>query len=271
MMKKAILLGLMLILCVSFISAYTVNQPLDIQIKLQYDNGVTLTDITSSACIISIYFHGNNSLLVRDQSMIAGSYHSYSFTPVSTGDYTVNVKCDYNNESAIYVEDIVIEPPSSSVSSGGQKLILNTQISPESTSYVVNLQGQTILQFPIQYFANGKMTNSNEQEFRIVKEDKILDKGMMKITGTGNYLFDFDFKDYLTGDYKIFLYFDGRSQIVDLKVISISEDLNFITGWVIDSKGDVSPVRAITGILFLILIIIAVVVFLQSLRQRQRK
>ena len=275
MMLKPFFWACLLVCMIGVANAYEVNQPLNVQAKLQYDNGVSLVDVTSSACIMSVFFHGNENLIVRDANMIpAGGYHEYSFTPNYTGIYTINVKCDYAGEQATFYEDVdittqLVEPSGGGV--GSQTLNLNAMIQPDKLNYVVNLKGDTRLQFPIKYFAGGVLKNSNEAEWRIVKEDRVLNKGNFVILQTGTYQFDFDFKDYLTGDYKIFLYFDGRNEVVNVKVISISEDLNFVTGWVIDSKGDVSPVKAFLGIFFLILIILAVFFFIRSLRRGGKK
>jgi hypothetical protein len=273
--KKAWMIGLFVLLLVSSVSAYQVNQPLNVQAKLQYDNGLTLVDVNSQACIMSVFDHANNSLVVRDKNMTpAGGYHSYSFIPSDVGTYTINVKCVFNSEEAVYYEDVEIVQLTNEPSGGGvgsQVLNLNAKISPDKLNYVVNLKGDTRLKFPVNYYAGGVLKNSNEAEWRIIKEDKVLNKGSFIILSTGTYQFDYDFKDYLTGDYKIFLYFDGRNEIVNLKVISISEDLNAITGWAVNSDGNVSPVRAIIGISFLILIIVAVVLFFKRMGRGGRK
>ena len=251
--------------------AYEVNRPLDIQVKLQYDNGMTLTDVVSQACIISIYNQGTSSLVVRDANMTAGSYHDYSFTPTSTGDYVLSVKCDHNNESASYHETITIMPQTTSGGSGGQVLNLNAKIVPDKSSYVVNLGVDSKLSFGVAYYVDGKAKNSNVAQFRVLKGDQVVKTGGFVIKDTGSYVFDEDFKDYVTGDYQIALYFDGRTEFVALKVISVAEDLSPITGFVTNSDGKVSVVKLGLLIFFALFIILLTVVFIRSLRKGGRK
>ena len=102
---KPIIPIIALLFLLPLVSAYTVNQPLTINVKLQYDNGTALSDVLVPACIDSIYFKGNSSFVQHDAEMTAGTYHSTVFTPSTTGDYQLSVECTYNNETAKYFDE----------------------------------------------------------------------------------------------------------------------------------------------------------------------
>lgn len=261
---------LALLLLVPLVSAYQVNSPLDIKVKLQYDNGVNLTDVMSTACIASIYYAGNSSLLVRDQPMTPGTYHDIVFLPTAVGDYTISIKCTYGNETVTYHEDFSITPPIvGSTSGGGQVLNLNVKIMPEKKSYTVNVHESSKLAFPIQYSVGGKLSNSNEAAWRLVSQDKVLAKGFYKIVSTGNYEFDYDFKDVLPGSYQLFLDFDGRTEIVDVSVVSMEQTVSLISGMVTGSDGKLSVVRVTFSILFILLLLMAFVLLWRRSRTQK--
>ena len=270
----SIIVGLLVLVVLPLVSAYQVNQPLTINVKLQYDNGTAISDVVVPACIASVYYEGNSSMVLYDSAMVAGVYHGIIFTPTATGVYTLSVKCSYSGETAKYYEDIFITNPivdSTGGVSGSQTLNLNTKIMPEKRQYVVNLQGDTLLKFLTEYYSNGNLANSNQAEWSVVKDDKILNKGLYVIKSTGIYQFDYDFKDYVTGDYKIFLFFDGRTEIVDLKIIDMNQDLLPITGFVLDNKGNVSVVRSLLLVGVLLLILMVVVLFVRRMREGKRR
>jgi len=264
---------LVVLLFVPLVSAYQVNQPLTINVKLQYDNGSVLSDVLVPACIDSIYFDGNSSLLVRDQPMTPGTYHSTVFTPPVVGDYELSVICTFNNETARYFETIAITPVITGSGSGGsigQILNLNAKIVPDKSSYTVNLGVDSVLRFPVQYYANGVLANSNQATWTITQNDTAMEKGTFVMQSTGNYQFDFDFKNYAPGDYTVYLYFDGRNQAVTVHVISINSDLLSITGWVLTDTGAVSPVKAVIALFFLILLVAAIILFFRRGASRRR-
>jgi hypothetical protein len=204
-----------MVLClVPLVSAYQVNQPLTINVKLQLDNGTVLTDVLVPACIDSIYYDGNSSLLVRDQPMTPGTYHSTVFTPPAVGDYELSVFCTHNNETVRYFETISITPVISGSGSGGsigQVLNLNAKILPSQSRYVVNLGVDSRLQFPVQYYSNGVLAASNQATWTLTQNDAAKDKGTFVMQSTGNYQFDFDFNNYVPGDYTLYLSFYGRN------------------------------------------------------------
>ena len=273
-MKQKLFLFLILfsLSLLPLVSSYQVNSPLDIKVKLQYDDGVNLTDVLSTACIASIYFAGDSSLVVRDATMTPGTYHEIIFTPTAAGDYTISIKCTYGNSTVTYHEEFPITQMivgSQPASSGGQVLNLNVKILPEKKLYIVNLQENSKLLFPIQYSVGGKLSNSNQATWRLVREDKVLSSGFYKILSTGNYQFDYDFKDQLPGSYQLFLDFDGRTEIVDVSVTSMGQGVSLISGMVTGSDGKLSIVRVTFSILFILLLIMAIVLLWRRSRKQK--
>jgi hypothetical protein len=255
--------------------AYEVNKPLTVQVKFQYDDGLSVVDVVTQSCDISVYFQasqGNFTPVVIGAPMSGGSYHVFVFTPQFVGDYVLSVECSYGNESAVYNEVVRITPLLGVVGGGGgQVLNLNAKIVPERSLFVVNIAVQSDLVFGVSYYLDGKLVNSNQAEYRLLSGDRVLSSGGFVIKNTGEYVFDYDFKDQLTGSYRVALFFDGRTEFVDVRVISVSEDLSPITGFVVNSDGEVSVFKAGVLIFFVLFILLLVVVFIRSLRKGGRK
>lgn len=274
-MKRNIVFGVLFffLFLLPLVSAYQINQSITINVKLQVDNGTALQDVLVPACIDSIYYDGNNSFVVHDAPLTPGTYHSMVWTPTAEGSYELSVQCTVSNETAKYYETIPITPVliGGSSSSGGAVLNLNAKILPSASSFVVNLGQNSDLQFPVQYFSNGVLTNSHEATWSITQNNTVLNSGQFVITSTGNYLFDYDFKNYVAGDYTVYLYFDGRNQAVTVHVISVNGDLLSVTGWVLDSStGQVSPFKAAFALLFLFLIIAVIILAVRRRRSRRQ-
>jgi hypothetical protein len=266
----------MFLLMIGFASAYAVNVPLTVQLTVQHDNGVTLTPVVTQACIGSVYSYSTFQLIVRDQPLIAGNpYHSFTFTPTSIGDYSISVKCDYLNESATYFETISVTAPvsGSGSSSSGQTLILNALIQPDKDLYIVNTQQDSQLTIQVKYFIDNSLANAKESYYTILKGDKSIKQGNFQVLSAGIYQLDTDLSDYVVGDdYKVVLYFDGRSKIVSLNVISMSSDLSFITAKLIDpNTGQISQTREIIAIVLLLCLIIIVWFIVRKMFGRKKK
>lgn len=265
--------GLLLVLfTVMGASAYQVNQPLDVRVRLQYDNGSSLVDVLSQACIMSVYSEASSSLVVRDGVMtVVSGYHNYTFVPVSTGGYVVSVQCTFNNETVAFHDSVSVDnvPSGSTSSGGGGVLNLDAKIVLAKSSYVVNVgSSDTILDFDASYYVGGVLSNSNYARYSIVKGDQILDSGGFVISRTGVYSFNFDFKNYATGDYKVLLNFDGRSSSVDVKVINVGVNSNMITGFVVKDDGSVNALNVVILFVIVFLIVLVIVFFVRSFSKK---
>lgn len=265
-MSKLWLLALLVL--VPLVSAYEVNAPLDIKVKLQYDNGTALSDVVSQACIASIYSASTEDLLLRDVNMTPGAYHGVTFTPNATGEYTVSIRCGVGNETVTYHEDFTITPVITG-GGGGQVLNLNVKILPERRAYTVNVQADPTLSFTIQYSVGGRLQDSHEATWRLVREDAVVAKGYYKVLDTGVYEFDHDFGDALPGGYSLLLDFDGRSEIVTVAVVNRGAVQSLLTGLVASSDGKVSWVRAFLSLLFLLILLMLFALFVWRFRRKK--
>lgn len=258
------------LLCIVGVSAYQVNVPINVLVKLQQDNGTALTLITSQVCIGSVYFHGNDSLLVRDELLINTSlFHNLLFTPLDFGVYTVSVKCTYAGESAIYREDLVVSPSLVDAGSGGQVLVLNSVITPERDVFVVNLRDDSRLSFLTTYAIGDTPSNAVESYFKVMKDDNVIKTGSFRLLRTGVYQLDFDFGQTVVGEYVVYLFFDGKTGVVDVRVID--SPVGLITGLVFASDGSVNVRNALLFIGLLILLIVVVWWLLHRRKEKKAK
>ena len=117
-------LFLFLLFGVVSVFGHDVGGPIDVRVSLSFDDGVNLVPVNVSACIGSVYFVEGSDLLLRDVSLsVSGSgLHNFTFVPMSLGSYVVSVSCSYNNESAVYHEEILV---SEVVGGGGTAGVLN--------------------------------------------------------------------------------------------------------------------------------------------------
>jgi hypothetical protein len=259
---------LVVLCCLPLVSAYEVGVPLDIKVKLQFDDGVSLLDVVDDVCIVSIYFAGNESLVVRDVQMSGGAYHNVTFFPSAVGEYTVSVRCVYGNESVSYYEDFQITPVIvGSPSGGGGVLNLNAKIIPERKSVVVDLSGGERLSLGVQYSVGGRLVDSGVAGWRLVREDRVLASGSYVSVGQGSYRLEYDVSGLFEGSYQLFLDFDGRTEIVDVLLVRRVGGVSLLSGMVVGGDGRVSFVRS--SLALLVLLFVIMVLFLASKRSRK--
>lgn len=263
---KIIYFFLFLLLFLPIVYAFNLNQPINVLIKLQNDNGTDVSDVNQQVCIGTVYFQGNNSVIVRDAPLVnTSNFHSFNFTPIVLGRYTVSVQCIYSSDIAIFHQDVVVDVPTAPV--GGGYAVLNNEIKTDFDSYTINLQDDTLLSFKILYFIGSIPSFANQQNYRIVRDSNILKQDSLHSLGTGQYEFIMDFKDYTVGDYKILLVFDGKTKFLDLHIVNIPKQVSFFTGLVTGVDGGFDNVR-LGWISFCIVVLLLIIYFI--LRRRRK-
>jgi hypothetical protein len=269
--KLFIFLAFLLFIPVVF-AGYYKDVPVDVQITVQHDDGMNITDVTGQVCIISVFSNPLDALIYEDVPMVNGSVHHFSFTPNQLGVYVISVKCVYGNETGLYYDSINVETRPVDIQNNQPSVVnLNAEVFPDKSSYYVNLGKTNMLSFNTEYYVNGKLTNSNYAEYKIVKDDKILAKGGFKITSTGVYKLEYDLKDFVEGDYKVFLAFDGKTKVVDLKVDTVSKDWGFIATLVQNEDGSWNKVKIGLALISLIFILMLFIVLFRLLSKGKSK
>lgn len=256
-----------LLLLIPLVSAFSVNSPVTIEVLLQ-DDSVGLVSLSNASCLISVFFFGNNSFVVHDQSMTAGIPYQFTFVPDTAGSYRTSVLCSYLNESVNYHEDFAVTSLVSTPSGAGRGvLVLNANISTAQDSYAVNIR-DPIISFPVTYTVNSIPKSSGYASWDLLRDGNKVDSGVFLISGTGQYVFEYDARELTTGDYEIFMWFDGVSKGVNLSVYDAP--INFLTGLVIDdSTGEVVTFRVV--VLFFILLLVLFVLWLLFYRRKAKK
>ena len=150
-MRRLLLLGLVLFCMVGVVAAYSVNQQMELSLQLQYFDGVSVQNVTSSACILSIYNQFTHLPVFTNQPMVGGDLQYYYFTPSQAGQYTASFICIYNNESAVYSQDFLVSQVTPSVTQGlaggtiAAPITGQVVVSPSNVSAPVPLTPQSAL------------------------------------------------------------------------------------------------------------------------------
>ena len=272
---------LFLFLLIPFVSSYSVNQSIPLSVKVQYDNGVSLSDILVPACVISMFNHDADVFTFRNQSMTpSGEFHTYTFIPSLAGSYTASVLCSHSGDSSAYWFDFDVADIMDNVNSSGRGInpsggsVLQSvfpasqSIAPEHSSYIVNLASNSVLTFPTSYYADSKLVNAKTSSWQLLRDGNILDSGSFISASSGVYSFIYDFKNLPVGDYQIAESFDNKPMLIDVSVVSRSGDASLISGLVTFDDGSISVVKLSVLIFVLIIIIIATVLLFRSLRRK---
>jgi beta-lactamase regulating signal transducer with metallopeptidase domain len=88
---------------------------------------------------------------------------------------------------------------------------------------------------------------------------------------TGVYQFDYDFNQTVVGDYSVYLFFDGKTKVVNVNVIDVPAGLNFITGRVFYSDGTINVRNALLFIGLLLSLLIILYFIIVGIRRRRKK
>ena len=150
---------------------------------------------------------------------------------------------------------------------GTMALTPNSYVAPDSRSYTVNLGRESNLRFTTQYSVSGALANASDATWRFMRNSTVLARGEFVRVDTGSYLFDHDFKDAVTGDYTLLLTFDGRSETVDVHIISVGGEMELF----LDSDGKVSTFRIIVAGVFLAVFIATAIIFVRRIRGGRRR
>lgn len=248
----------LLFLFVPLVGAFSVNSPVVIEVLLQDDSGSSLVSLSNASCLTSIYFFGNSSFVVHDASMTAGIPYEFIFIPDTAGDYRVSVLCSYLNESVNYHQDFEVTALVSTVTGGRGVVTLNANITVSQDSYAVNVESPQII-IPIAYTVDNVLKNSYSAKWDLLRDGNKIDSGVFRINGTGQYFFDYDVRELPVGEYEVFMWFDGVSKSVPLRVYDIP--MNFITGLIVDeSVGEVVTFRVI--VLFFVFLLLLFILWL---------
>jgi hypothetical protein len=253
---------LLLVLLVPFVSAYSVNQPVVIDALLQ-DDSSGLVSLSNASCLISIYFFGTNSFVVHDAYMTAGVPYQYVYVPSVAGDYRSSILCSYLNEYVSYFEDFSVTAVSgSNVTVTNRGVSGVASISVPQDSYTISAGSVSI---PVSYYLNGVQSLSPVSKWELLRDGNTLDSGVFVLNGK-DYVFNYDFSNMPTGEYQVFMVFDGVTRGVDLSLRPATQ--NFITGLVVDeTTGEVVTFRVV--VLFFIFLLILLVLWL-LLRRRKK-
>jgi hypothetical protein len=274
-MKKLIFL-LVFLLSISFVSAYNVGSPIPLSVRVQYDDGVSLSNVPIP-CRLSMFNHDLDIFVLRNVSMTAGSYHSYSFTPSSAGSYTASIFCSYLGDSSVFwfdfnVSAVPVVSPSGGrgVSNGSgsvlQSVLPSGSILPERSRFTVNKFVDSNLKFSTQYYVNSNLASASVVKYDLLKDGSNVDSGSLTSTSVGVYVFSYDFSSLPVGDYQVALSFDGKPLIVD--VVVVSRDSNLITGFVTGVDGDVAIGKIVVLLFVLLFIILAIILLFRSGRDK---
>ena len=269
------------LLSLSFVSAYGVNDTVPLSVRVQYDSGGSLSNIYVSACRLSVFSHDSDSFVLRNVSMVSsGAFHSYNFVPLQSGLFTASVLCSYLGDSSVYWFDFSIDALGVSGSgsnrginpSGGSVLQsvfpVSGSIVPEHSSYTVNLLSSSVLSFPTSTYVDSRLSNVGSSSWKLLRDGNTVDSGSFTSTGSGVYVFSYDFKDLPVGDYQVAESFDGKILLVDVSVVSRSNDLSLISGLVTFDNGSVSVVKLGVLIFVVVFVIVAMVLLFRSLRKK---
>lgn len=280
-MNKVFAFGLLLVLSLSIVSAYQVNDTVPLSVRVQYDNGVSLSNIYVSACRLSVFNHDVDSFVLRNVSMTSsGAFHSYNFVPSMAGLYTASVLCSYFGDSSVYWFDFSVDALGVSGSgsnrginpSGGSVLQsvfpVSGSIVPEHSSYTVNLLSDSVLSFPTSTYVDSRLSNVGSSSWKLLRDGDVLDSGSFTSTSDGVYMFSYDFVDLPVGEYQVAESFDGKILLVDVSVVSRSNDLSLISGLVTFDNGSVSVVKLGVLIFVVIFVVVAMVLLFRSLRKK---
>jgi hypothetical protein len=282
MNKALIIFGICIFCLVGVVSAFdtfNVNEPVDLIVRVQYDNNVSLSNIPLSVCNLSVYT-GVGYVLSNVSMIPNGQYHHYVFTPTVAGYYYASVFCSYLGENSLYLFNFNVTVPvdngvhSGAGSGGGGSSTLVPQamipsIVPDRSSYTVNLLSDSVLKFDTQYSLDNKLSTAKSSSYQLLKDGNVIDSGLLSSTSVGTYTFDYDFVSLPVGQYQVALDFDGKLVLVDVNVVSNSN--NIFTGLITADDGSVSAGKLGVAIFVLIFIIVAIVLLVRTLTKKPRR
>ena len=278
-MNKFIFLFIFLV-SVSFISAYNVGDSIPLSVHVQYDNGISLSNVPIP-CRLSIFNNDLESFTLRNVSMIpSGAYHLYSFVPSVVGSYTASVLCSYSGDSSVFWFDFDVSPAGSVVPSGAGRGIANNSgsvlqsvlpsgsILPERSTFTVNKLVDTNLKFSTQYYVDSKLANAQMTSYKLLDNGNTVDSGSLTSTSVGTYVFSYDFTALPVGSYQVALNFDGKPLIVDVSVVSNSNNIPLISGMITGADGTVSTGKLAVFIFVLLFVVVAIILLFRSIGKK---
>ena len=244
------------LLLISFISAYTINQTIYLNLTVQDDSN---NYITSQICIGAVYFWGNESFLFKDRPLTnIGNYHLMNFTPTANGNYVITAECSYNNETSSYYQDITVQNITPSGGAGG-----GTPYSPPS-SIINNIPSsiykKNIFTTTIYYKIDGQYADSYIHRVDIYNANgEKIDSVELTPVAKGEYQLEYDFSGFANGEYTLSVVMDEKTDSIKTNV----SEYNAITGMFINTNGTPRTfniiIAVVLGILFLILLILLMV------------